>query len=866
MSFGLLSLQTDPLRGVAAGARDAKALVEPSINRDRISVVGKFFRAGSQRWYLKGLTYGPFAPGDSDAPAIFLPERQVLLNDLDLIASINANCIRLYHVPPRCVLDQALDRGLRVMVDVPWEKHRCFFEDWSSQQRAQAAVRKAARDLRDHPGLLAISVANELPPDIVRFYGSHRVGRFIDELIDTAKQESPHCLATFASFPCTEFLSPLNRDFVCFNIYLNDAKSLAAYLDRLQHLSGPVPLVLGEYGLDSMRHGETAQAEVIRQHVGAVFQHGLAGSFVFSFTDEWFTGGHQITDWAFGITRRDRSKKPAAQMLSSAWNRVPRVEQIPLPRVSVVVCSYNGAATLDRCLASLTELDYPDYEVILVDDGSTDETGEIAQRFPQVRYLRQQNKGLSVARNVGAQAATGKIVAYTDSDCIAEREWLIYLVEAMARQKVQAIGGPNLAPPTDSPLAQCVAASPGAPSHVMLCDRYAEHVPGCNMAFDRRTLLDMGGFDPQFKVAGDDVDICWRFLDSGKKIGYAAAAVVWHHRRQTVRAYLKQQRGYGRSEAALFYKHPHRFNELGSSRWSGIIYGDSSSFGGAQSKTHHGRHGFGLFQSIYASNDQGLWTYFTLLEWHLLALFLLLLCPFVPWTAIPAVAMWILTIASAGRSTIRSPLSRRRQAPWWCRPVVFSLHIVQPIVRSLSRHYYRLTRKRLPPNQSTTHGATAKLKRISWSTCDSYWTSDHNLGREHLLESLVTNARPAGWQGLFHEEWQPWDLLFFGTRWHNLTVRTATEELGNPRRFTRVRIELLMTTFAKFLSSAMAIATLIAALDNQVLTSVVGVQFLVLLMIQLSLSRQRCLKSIALLISKSARDAGLVEYTDVESP
>jgi Glycosyltransferase like family 2 len=100
----------------------------------------------------------------------------------------------------------------------------------------------------------------------------------------------------------------------------------------------------------------------------------------------------------------------------------------------------------------------------------------------------------------------------------------------------------------------------------MLDDGHAEHVPGCNMAFAREKLLALGGFDPQFRQAGDDVDVCWRWLDAGWKIGYAPEAMVWHHRRNTVRAYLKQQKGYGRAEAMVLLKHPQRANDFGRSR------------------------------------------------------------------------------------------------------------------------------------------------------------------------------------------------------------------------------------------------------------------------------------------------------------
>src|SRR5258706_13281047 len=111
----------------------------------------------------------------------------------------------------------------------------------------------------------------------------------------------------------------------------------------------------------------------------------------------------------------------------------------------------------------------------------------------------------------------------------------------MLDQSADAIGGPNFAPPTDSWTAQCVARSPGGPSHVMLDDRRAEHVPGCNMAFRRAALLALGGVDAQFRQAGDDGGICWRFLEPGRLIGYAPPGVVWHQRPHTREAHPKPQ-------------------------------------------------------------------------------------------------------------------------------------------------------------------------------------------------------------------------------------------------------------------------------------------------------------------------------------
>ena len=186
-------------------------------------------------------------------------------------------------------------------------------------------------------------------------------------------------------------------------------------------------------------------------------------------------------------------------------------------------------------------------------------TQEISEGYKYVRLINQENQGLSAARNVGLRAATGDIIAYTDCDCMVDPDWLMHLVARFLTSDFGAVGGPNLPPPDNSMVANCVAVSPGAPAHVLLDDEVAEHIPGCNMAFRREALEAIDGFDPLFRAAGDDVDVCWRLQNKGYKIGFSAAAVVWHFRRNTVRDYVKQQEGYGKAEALLYFKHPTRF-------------------------------------------------------------------------------------------------------------------------------------------------------------------------------------------------------------------------------------------------------------------------------------------------------------------
>ena len=234
-------------------------------------------------------------------------------------------------------------------------------------------------------------------------------------------------------------------------------------------------------------------------------------------TDDWWVGGHRVEGWYFGVTRENREPKPALKVLEDYYCRKPLDLREKWPRASVVVCVYQAQDTIEECLKSLTKLDYPNYEVLVVDDGSTDATAQITRRF-LVRLLSGDHLGLSGARNVGLEQAEGEIVAYIDADAQADADWLTYLALALEVPGTAGAGGPNPVPPDDPPVAQCVARAPGGPIHVLLDDERAEHVPGCNMAFWRERLLEIGGFDPIYRAAGDDVDVCWKLLDRGYDI------------------------------------------------------------------------------------------------------------------------------------------------------------------------------------------------------------------------------------------------------------------------------------------------------------------------------------------------------------
>lgn len=764
---------------------------------NRIRRDGKFFRLGDEKFFVKGVTYGPFAP---DENGLLLPSPQQIRRDFELMRELGVNCIRIYHTPPVWFLDMAQQSGIKIFLDVAWPKNLLFIDQPDIAQQAHDAVAAAARSCGNHPAMFAISVANEIPPDIVRYAGRKQIEAFIDELVLTVKSHAPQCLVTFANFPTTEYLAPQLIDFVCFNVYLHEPATFRRYLARLQTLAGEKPLMLGEYGIDTFReYSEEKQAEILGEHVRAVFDEGLVGTFIFSFTDDWFVHGHPIEDWAFGIVRKDRTIKPAFTALKPLFAKAPQLTDLPLASISVVICSYNGASTVETCLQSMRRIRYPDFEVVFVDDGSKDHTQQILEKFPEVRNIRQVNKGLSIARNVGAQAARGEIVIYTDSDCEADEDWLYYIALAMARSDHKGMGGPNLIPDEESWVADCVGLSPGGPTHVMIDDRTAEHVPGCNMAFYKSVLQQVNGFDSQFRKAGDDVDVIWRIQQLGYTIGYSPAAQVWHYRRNTIKAYLSQQRGYGEAEALLKYKHPDHFNTLGASHWRGRIYGGEQigvRLGG--DVVYHGFFGTGLFQTIYRKPASMVAAMMMSIEWHLLAGFVAILALVLTPLAWVALGMFATPVILALIAAWQAPAPKHHHP--LSRLLIAYLHLRQPITRGWARYAVRLKNKVMKPRaMQYDWSGPLPLDRYEKRTL-RYWSKDYE--RLHLLEQLKDEIQNQGLRSRIDSGWEPWDMEVYASRYVKVRLTTTTETHHGKGMLTRVRVRLIMTKFCQVLLAA----------------------------------------------------------------
>lgn len=767
---------------------------------------GKFFRAGSTRFYLKGVAYGPFAPNAQGEP---FPEPDQVERDLRQLRVLGANVLRVYDVPPGWLLDLAMPHGIRFLVDLPWSKHLLFLDSRELAREARETVRRAVTVCAGHPAIFAFSVVNEIPADIVRWSGTRRVEAFIEDLIVVAKDADPECLCTFASFPPTEFLQPRNTDFVCYNVYLHQREALRAYLARLQMLADAKPLVLGEFGLDALREGEQRQRDILGWQVETAFRSGLAGAVVFSYTDDWHRGGEPVTGWAFGLTTRDRRPRPSFYAVQEAFRAAPGFPLSRTPKVSVVVATYNGEKTLRTCLESLRRLRYPDYEVILVDDGSTDSTWEIAGQFPEVRRLRHENRGLSAARNTGLMAATGEIVAYTDCDCRVDEDWLYYLVGDLVDSGFVGVGGHNLPPPDDSPVAAAVMVSPGGPAHVMLDDREAEHLPGCNMAFYKWALTEIGGFDPLFRKAGDDVDVCWRLQQAGYKLGFSPSGFVWHYRRCSVTAYLKQQEGYGEAEALLARRHPEHCNGIGLSAWRGHIY-TSSKLGVILKapRIYRGPFGGAFFQHLYAAGPSHILMIPTALEYHCLVTLPLAAFSLVqPWLGVLAAVSLLLTVGICALAATQAdlPPNKRRR---WSRPLVAFLYLAQPIARGLARYRAQLCARGLPaPAAGGREQATPRSARDS-ATRRSYWSLGE-VDRYRFLAAIIQRLDQGRWQFQWDPGWADHDLEILEARWSRLYLTTAAEQLDHGRLNLHCRLRTSSSALARVLVGALGLFLLL---------------------------------------------------------
>jgi hypothetical protein len=311
------------------------------------------------------------------------------------------------------------------------------------------------------------------------------------------------------------------------------------------------------------------------------------------------------------------------------------------------------------------------------------------------------------------------------------------------------------------------------------------------------------------------VDVCWRLQQNGGSLGLSPAATVWHHRRNSVRTYWKQQVGYGSAEAQLMKKWPHKHNSLGHWLWRGQIYGQglTRALPIRRSKVFHGTWGSAPFQSIYNPGPGTLLSLSLMPEWYLIVLFLIGLTTLgILWR--PLLFLLPLLILALALPITQAVLSAR-QASFQDEPqskldrfkmwnLTACLHLFQPMARLWGR---------LRPNQ-TSRGQVGKLKFAFPIVHTSNFWSENWIAPEKRLETVEEILRSECAVVKRGGDFDRWDLEVRGGLLSSVRTFMAFEDHGSGRQLIRFRSWPRIDPVSLILITLFSLLGILAALDQ----------------------------------------------------
>jgi hypothetical protein len=307
------------------------------------------------------------------------------------------------------------------------------------------------------------------------------------------------------------------------------------------------------------------------------------------------------------------------------------------------------------------------------------------------------------------------------------------------------------------------------------------------MAFHRWAFESLGGFDTEYRKAGDDVDFCWRLQTSGQVIAFSPAAIVWHYRRFTLKGFQKQQEGYGEAESMLRFKHLIFFGPTGTIKWKGQIYG-APRFTWLLNRPiiYHGVFGHGLFQSIYPTPQSDIAAYLSSIEWLALTAFVFLISVTAPPLRIVPYIMFGGTFLVALSYMMHARIEARFDTIR-ARLLVAFLALVQPWGRGWARYFTWLKNKHTPQSVIALREEGVAAAARGGITRLDFW-NENGAGREQLLTEVFALLETEGWRYSADTGWKDWDVQIYGNQFWSITARTVTEYHGGPKCLTRVHL------------------------------------------------------------------------------
>ena len=338
------------------------------------------------------------------------------------------------------------------------------------------------------------------------------------------------------------------------------------------------------------------------------------------------------------------------------------------------------------------------------------------------------------------------------------------------------------------------------------------------MTFRSSALKKIGGFDPIYRSAGDDVDVCWRIQEAGGTIGFHPAALVWHLRRNSFKAYWKQQKGYGKAEALLEAKWPEKYNGFGHITWAGRIYGNGFTLAlkTRKDKIYHGSWGSSLFQSVYEYEGSFINSIPLMPEWYLFSasLGLLGILGFL-WTPLLIIfPFFFITIAIVIAQAIvsakkNSTLQPEQKKDWKYNTTIVLLHLIQPVARLYGRLMNGLT-----PWRKRGAGIKPEFIFAFKSRIFNHWTENWRSSEEWLtaIEKNILELKNRVRRGGAFDDW---DIEVRNGIFGKCRSLLTTEEHGMGKQYLKLKCRPVFSLISVFIPTLFFILSCAAIYYNQ---------------------------------------------------
>ncbi len=227
--------------------------------------------------------------------------------------------------------------------------------------------------------------------------------------------------------------------------------------------------------------------------------------------------------------------------------------------ISIVIPAYNAEETIEECMIALADQTIPraEYEIIVVDDGSADQTGEVARSHGAV-VLRQANSGPAVARNRGIAAARGEIVLFTDADCAPAPDWIEQMVDPLSDPRIVGVKGVYRTRQQNLVARFIQFEYQDRYDHTARSD-YVDFIDTYAAGYRRAVLVGSGGFDTSFPLAStEDQELSFRLAEAGYKMVFNPRAVVYHRHPESWSRYARRKYKIGYWKTLVLRLHPRK--------------------------------------------------------------------------------------------------------------------------------------------------------------------------------------------------------------------------------------------------------------------------------------------------------------------